>query len=185
MYQMKLKNLLYASMASAAIVVPQMASAESEMAFGGVGTVATARLNFTVIIQDFVYFQVGSAGALDRVEWDMTGLQPGLALPLAATGGDLDGADGQLSIVLHSNAASVTLAVDSFSLSNGVDTIPNSEILVSAAGALTAPINGVPQNINTSGLALINDTWTYTYGDSAVYPSGIYAGTATYTATTL
>jgi hypothetical protein len=185
MYLMKLKNILFASLASAAIVAPQIASAESQLSFGGTGTVATARLNFTVIIQDFVYFQVGSAGATDRVEWDLGAAQPGGSVALAATGGDLDGADGQLNIVLHSNASTVTLAVDSFSLSNGVDTIPNSEIQVSAAGAISAPTDGVPQNIDTSGLAIINDIWTYQYADSAVYPQGTYNGQATYTATTL
>ena len=182
---MKLKKLLFASLLSAAVIAPQMATAESDLQFGGTGTVATARLNFRVIIQDFVYFQVGSAGATDRVEWNLGATQPGGNVPLNATGGILDGADGQLSIVLHSNASTVTLAVDSFSLSNGTDTIPNSEILVSAAGVITAPTDGVPQNIDTSGLAIINDTWTYQYADSAIYPQGTYDGQATYTATTL
>ena len=101
-----------------------------------------------------------------------------------ATGGVLDGADGQLSIVLWSNAGSVQLAVDSFSLTNGTDTIPNSEILVSAAGVVTAPTDGVTQNIDTSGLAALNDTWTYQYSALAVYPPGTYDCQATYTATT-
>jgi len=183
---MKLKKILYASLAFATIVVPQMASAESDLQFGGTGTVATARLNFTVIIQDFVYFQVGSAGATDRVEWDLGAAQAGGAIALNATGGDLDGADGQLSIVLHSNAGTVTLAVDSFSLTNlAADVIPNSEILVTDTGTISAPTDGVPQNIITSGLAILNDTWTYQYADSAIYPQGTYNGQATYTATTL
>ena len=182
---MNLKKLVLASLAATTFALPQFAAAESQLSFGGAGTTAQARLNFTVIIDDFVYFQVGSAGALDRVEWDLAGATPGQGIDLAATGGDLDGADGVLTVVLHSNADTVTLSVDSFSLSNGADTIPNSEILVSAAGAVTAPTDGVPQNIDTSGLAPLNDTWTYTYDDSAVYPSGTYNGQATYTATTL
>ena len=182
---MKLKKILLASLVSAAIVVPQMASAESQLSFGGAGTVATAHLDFTVIIPGFVYFQVGSAGALDRVEWDLGASQPGQAVALNATGGDLDGADGQLSIVLWSNAGQVTLAVDNFSLTSGANTIPNTEILVSDTGTLTAPTTGVPATINTSGLASLSDTWTYQYADSAAYPLGTYNGTATYTATTL
>jgi hypothetical protein len=187
---MKLKKLLFASLATAAIVVPQWAVAESDLQFGGTGTVASAQLKFTVIIQDFVYFRVGTVGAApgatDRVEWDLGATQPGLGVDLAATGGDLDGADGALSISLHSNADSVRLAVDNFVLTNGTgDTIPNAEILVSAAGAITAPTFGTTQDIDTSGLSPINDTWTYLYDDSAVYPPGTYDGTATYTATTL
>jgi len=185
MYLMKLKKLVYASLATATMVIPQLANAESDLQFGGAGTVATARLNFTVIIEDFVYFQVGSVGATDRVEWDLSGAQPGGLIALNATGGDLDGADGALTIALHSNASTVRLAVNSFSLTNGVDIIPNTEILVSAAGAITAPVDGVTEDIDTSGLVQLNDTWTYQYADLAVYPRGTYNGQAVYTATTL
>ena len=75
---MKLKNLLYASMISAVVVAPQMALAESDTQFGGSGTIATAHLNFSVVIQDFVYFQVGNVGGnVNTLEWVLGAAQAG------------------------------------------------------------------------------------------------------------
>ena len=86
---MKLKKLFYASVLSAAAMVPQMVSADSQLSYGGSGTTATANLDFTVIIQDYVFLRVGTDAAQDRVEWDMSGLPVGQGVPLTATGGDL------------------------------------------------------------------------------------------------
>jgi hypothetical protein len=189
MYLMKLKKLLYASVLSAAAVAPQMVSADSQLSYGGAGTTATANLDFTVIIQDYVFLRVGTDAAQDRVEWDMSGLPVGSGVPLAATGGDLDGADGNLGIEVYSNAPTVTLTVAAFNLTDPAVAIPipDTEIAVSngsGTGNITPPSSGAPTLLATAGGASITDTWTYEYNDVGNYVAGTYTGTAVYTATT-
>jgi hypothetical protein len=185
---MKFTKLFYASMMSAAMILPQMASADSQLSYGGSGTTATANLDFTVIIQDYVYLRIGTDAAQDRVEWDLSGQPVGVGAPLSATGGDLDGADGDLAVEVYSNAPTVSLSVAAFTLVDGAKpAIPDTEIAVSngsGTGNITPPSSGTPTVLNTSGGAPILDTWTYEYNDLVAYEPGTYLGTAIYTVTT-
>ena len=186
---MKFKNFFCASMVSAAMIVPQIVLANSDLQTGPTGTTAQADLSFRVIIEDFVFIQVGSLGLnVETLEWNLTGQQIGLNAALPPTGGDF-GVSGDVPVIVHSNAAAVDLTVNPFTLDNGAgDSIPMDDILVTNAATITPPtVPGAPgaQTVNTSSFLPIHDTWTYTYADDTVFPAGTYFGTATYTATSL
>jgi hypothetical protein len=183
---MNLNKLLLTSTAGLGLLFSQFAAADSDLQFGG-GATASASLDFRITIPQFVYFQVGSAAAVvDRVDWDLTGSQPGLGAPLGATGGTGDGVDGILSITLITNAATVTIASNTGggNLVDGGNTIPFSEITVADGGNIAAPDFDTNTVIATGGVYSQTDSWTYTYDDSNNYAAGTYNGTSVYTAAT-
>ncbi|HIP67734.1 MAG TPA: hypothetical protein EYH06_03990 [Chromatiales bacterium] len=182
---MKLNKLFTASLLAAAIAAPQMAAADSQLAFGGTGTTAQGHLDFRIIIPDFVFFQIGSAGAtIDRVEYNLGATQPGSGGPFAATGGTGDGADGAVTVRLITNAANVSIGATGGNLTSGADTIPFADITAADSGTITVPDFGATVNVAPGAFSL-TDTWTYTYDNSTVYNAGTYDGQATYTVTTL
>lgn len=183
---MNLNKLLLTTTAGLGLLFSQVATADSDLQFGA-GATATANLDFRIIIPQFVYFQVGSAAAVvDEVEWDLTGSQPGGNSALPATGGTGDGADGDLTITLITNALTVTLASNTGggNLVDGGNTIPFSEITVADGGTITAPAFDGSTVIATGGVYSQTDTWTYEYLDSVNRAAGNYTGTSVYTAAT-
>ena len=185
---MKLKGLIIASALTIGIAAPHFAAADSELQFGS-GATATANLDFRITIDQFVFFRVGTNadGTVDRVDWDLTGVQPGeSAAPIAATGGTGDGADGVLTIQLITNASQVTLASNTGGgdLVSGTDTIPFTDINVADGGTITAPAFDGNVVIATGGVYSETDDWTFTYNDDTPYVPGVYDGTSVYTAAT-
>ncbi len=185
---MNLNKLLLTTTTGLGLLLSQFAVADSDLQFGG-GATATASLDFQITIPQFVFFQVGTAGNgnVDRVDWDLSALQPGQGVPLAANGGLGDGADGILSITLITNAATVTIASNTGGGNlddGGGNTIPFTEITVADGGTIAAPAFDGNTVIATGGVYNQTDNWTYTYNDSTNYAAGVYDGTSVYTAAT-
>ena len=184
---MKLKRLTYTAVTSLGLLMMQGATADSDLQFGG-GATASASLDFRITIPQFVYFQVGSPlAAVDRIDWDLTGTQPGQSgAPIGATGGVGDGTDGIIGITLITNAATVTIASNTGggNLTGAGGNIPFTEINVSDGGTITAPAFDGNTVIATGGPYSATDNWTYTYDDDTVYSAGQYDGTSVYTAAT-
>ncbi|MDH5500137.1 MAG: hypothetical protein OEY72_03440, partial [Gammaproteobacteria bacterium] len=82
---MNLNKLLLTTTTGLGLLFSQFAAADSDLQFGA-GATATASLDFRITIPQFVYFQVGTAGNgnVDRVDWDLSTVQPGQGAPLAA-----------------------------------------------------------------------------------------------------
>jgi hypothetical protein len=204
-----LKGLL----GTAALTLPLIASAASTFT-SGTGTIsASAAVNFTVVIPQFLYLRVGSGSAyagtpsvLSTVATtDLITFSPavgtvgnGTAVP--GTGGDLTGGVETAAIV--SNFGNVTLvATATGALSDGAgDSIPFTQITTAATQLnsttpLPAPVlsNGTSSTVTLTAPAtkiLTQDAkWTVSYANSVTVPSGTYGGTAalngtvTYTAT--
>ncbi len=182
---MKFKHFFATSMLAAAVVVPQMATADSQLAFGGMGTTATANLDFRIVIPNFLFFQIGTAGSIDRVDYNLGATQPGSGGPFSATGGVGDGNDGALTVNLITNAANVSIAASGGNLTSGGDNLPFTDITATDTGTITVPDFGATVSPVATGTFSLTDTWTYTYDNSTVYPAGTYNGTATYTVTVL
>jgi hypothetical protein len=182
-----LSRKLLVSAISTLLAAPMLVSADSDIGFGGAGTNASADLEFQIVIPQFVFFRVGTAGALDRVDFDLgTALaQPGTGVSVDATGGVGDGADGDLDVEIITNATGLTIGATGGDLSSGSNLIPFTDITAADGGDIPVPAFG------TAGVAVpgvpgtLNDTWSYTYNNDTVYPPGTYAGTVTYTVTTL
>ncbi len=182
---MKLNKLLVVATIGAAFALPQVVTADSQLSIGGAGTTAQANLDFQIIIPDFVFFQVGTAASVDRVDFDLAGTLPGSGGPFAATGGVGDGADGDLTVNLITNAASVSIAATGGNLVSGGDTIPFADITATDTGTISVPDFGTTISPFNPGGFSLTDTWTYTYDNASVYAAGTYAGTVTYTVTVL
>ncbi len=182
---MNLNKLLLTSTVGLGLLFSQFAAADSDLQFGG-GATASASLDFRITIPQFVFFQVGTLASVDRVDWDLTGSQPGQGSALPATGGVGDGVDGVLNITLITNAATVTIASNTGggNLIDGGNTIPFSEITVVDGGTIAAPDFDTSTVIPTGGVYNQTDSWTYTYDDTNNYASGVYNGTSVYTAAT-
>lgn len=181
-------KLLIASAIAAAFAVPATSVAEQTQVTGA-GTITTnARHDFRVIIPRFLQFRVGAtAGTISLVECDLT---PAVATLgdgtdfVGCTGGDAGG--GVSNVVVRSNAGQITLTATTLgALSNGVDTLPFSEILTATStGTVPAPVlpaaggtsAGVPVTLSAGALTNRTATWTYTYDNTAVYASGTYGG---------
>jgi hypothetical protein len=204
-----LKGLL----GTAALTLPLIASAASTFT-SGTGTIsASAAVNFTVVIPQFLYLRVGSGSlyaatpaVLTTVATtDLITFSPavgtvgnGTAVP--GTGGDLTGGVETAAIV--SNFGNVTLvATATGALSDGAgDSIPFTQILTAASQLtsttpLPAPVlsNGASSTVTLTAPAtkiITQDAkWTFSYANTVTAPSGTYGGTAalngtvTYTAT--
>lgn len=184
---MKLTRIFTGVLASALVMLPSLTLADSQLSIGGAGTTAQANLDFRIIIPSFVYFQIGSAGSVDRVDYDLNvgPVQPGSGGPISATGGVGDGVDGALTVNLATNATNVSIAASGGNLTSGGDTLPFADITASDTGTIPVPDFGTTISPFAPGGFSLSDTWSYTYDNTSVYNAGTYDGRATYTITVL
>ncbi len=184
---MKIKQLITTTALAAIMLVPAVATAESELVFGSTGTTADARVDFRIVIPTFVYFSVGTAGAvIDRIDYDLGAAneQPGSGTSVSATGGTNDGVDGTLAISLITNASSVSIAASGGNLTDGTDNIPFTDISATDTGSITVPDFGASVTINPASFSM-SDNWSYNYDNTTVYNPATYNGQTTYTLTVL
>jgi hypothetical protein len=201
-----LKSLL----GTAALTLPLVASAASTVATGTGALTATAQVDFTIVIPQFLYLQVGTGSAYttgtlatvattDLITFTLAPGTIGNGTAVAGTGGNLAGG-GEIAAILG-NGGNVTLtATETGALSNGNgDTIPYSTITTNAAAntatyaTLAAPpLSASPSTETvtaTNKIVAADAKWTFSYANTTAYPAGTYGGTTalngavTYTAT--
>jgi hypothetical protein len=174
---MNLRKLALASLFTAVAGIPAVTMADSDLGVGPLAT-ATADLNFSIVIPQFVYFQVGASavpGNLDTVAFNLGAVEPGTGTNVADTNGPVD-------VVLRSNAA-VTISAQALA-GSGPLAAGSTEILASSSSAsIPVPAFGtsaaqVAGPINASG------TWTFVYDNVGTYAAATYTDTVTYTAAT-
>lgn len=184
-----LSRKLLVSAISTLLAAPMLVSADSDTGIGGAGTSASANLDFRIVIPQFVFFRVGSlaAGTVDRVDFNLltAAVQPGAGGVVPANGGTGDGADGNLTVDLVTNVASVTIAATGGNLTNGTANIPFAQINTAHGGVIPMPAFGGSGNLAAGLPGTLTDTWSYTYNNNTSYPPGTYDGTVTYTVTAL
>ena len=176
--------------------------AESNSVNGATPLSAAAQLDFQINIPGILRFRVGSdAGTIDLVQFTPTAENLGDDSDIAGTGGDLSG--GEVTVNLFSNAGQITITPTNSGtagLENGEgDTISYDEIITTSSDAAVLPVpvlsdagGTTSQPPPTSGLRVtnLNESWTYTYDNTEVYPEGTYGGEntqggrVTYTAAT-
>lgn len=195
---LKRKSLIAVAITAVVLGAPQGVLAERTVNVGPSPS-TDARLNFRVIIPSFMVFRVGSVGAIDTIEFDLSAVSPdliGSGTPVPGTGGDLT--NGQVTAQLLSNAGQVTIEETNDGGGNGLvgantgDFIPYTEITaISGNAALTPPaLSNAGGNTSTpaptlgSNITSYDTTWTYSYGDGALYTGDTYEGQVTYAAST-
>ena len=176
------------------------AQAESTFVSGTTPLNTSARVDFQVTIPKFLSLRVGSANAIDLIDFTVAAANVGSTTDVAGTGGDLTG--GTVTARVTGNNGDVTLsATTAGALTNATgDTISWTQIsTASNAAGLPAPTlaDGVSANVtvpgNLAGGRVVNQAavWTYTYLNDNIVPAGTYGGVGvqngrvTYTATML
>ena len=196
-----MKKLLAIAAAVAAITVPQVVRAESDVNLAaGPTTTATARLDFQIVIPRVLFLQVGTGTsladntAIDMISFNVPAANLGNGTDVAGTGGNLTG--GAVTVRVFGNNGNIGLtAATNGALTNGAagDTIPWSEIKVTSS-APTTPATGylataiahpaIPAT-GTGAATTITATnkvvrqegiWTFAYDNSAPYAAGTYGG---------
>jgi hypothetical protein len=191
---------LTCALGAAALAVPLLATAESNLQVGGTTSNpgATAHVDFQIVIPKILYLRVGTGSsyttgvlAADPTVDLITCTPPvgtlGNGTPVSCAGGDLTGGVETAAIV--SNSGNVTLNATALGALNdgGPDTIAFTQILTKATTLNSAtPLPAPTLNNATSGNIVINAPatkvivqdaqWTYTYANSAVPPAGNYGG---------
>ena len=170
------RSLLLTSVGAAAVGVPMLATADSSF---GVG-VASANLDFEVVIQDYVYFRVGAAAGVDLVTFNVdAGANPPGTGSVASP--------DSVTVVLTANSGNVDLSADSSgtTLTNGTDTIPWSEITINTTGTgdLPPPVIDGADSTGLAPVGTLSDTWSFSYANDTFYSPGNYGGVGTATVT--
>ena len=164
--------------------------AESKIATGTGALSAAARLDFRVIVPKVLFLQVGTGTnfidntTVDRVDFTLT---PAQATSATAVAGVSSG--GTINARVLGNGGNVTFgAVGTVGgLTNGVQTIPWTEIVPTAAGALIHPAIGATASALAATAGVVNSSavYSFNYSNTNVVAAGTYDGRVTYTASVL
>jgi hypothetical protein len=208
---MKTSIVLKGLLGTAALTLPLLASAASTFTSGAGTLNATATVNFTVVIPQFLYLRVGtgsaySTGTLATVNTtDLITFSPavgavGNGTAVAGVGGDLTG--GVETAAILGNGGNVTLvAAATGQLSDGAgDSISFAQITTAAAANAEPTLLAAPPLSDTTSSETVTATnkivkadakWTFSYSNTVTPAAGTYGGSAanngivTYTATML
>ncbi len=210
---MKISIALKTLLGAAALTLPVMVNAASNVVTGAGTISATAAVDFSVVIPQVLYLRVGTGSAyaavpsvlannatIDTITFSPAAGTVGNGTAVAGTGGDLTGGVETAAIV--SNFGSVTLvATATGALSDGAgDSIAYTQITTTAsaltsATPLPAPVlsnttsNTVTLTAPASKLITEDAKWTFSYANAVTVPAGTYGATVanngqiTYTAT--
>ena len=180
-----LRYLLLTSVGAAAVGAPMLATADS--GFGA--STASADLDFQIVIPDYVYLEIGSAGnVVDLVTFT---LDPATNFP--GSGNPVPG-DTPIGVTLVSNSNDVT--INAVGVGGGIGPIGWPEILIDNSTGTTdidvPAIDGASSASMNPGAAAgltLTDTWTFSFTNANAYAPGTYGGpgvgTVTFTATAL
>lgn len=195
-----MKNMrkhLIVSMLAVLGSLPQAATAESNSDTTAPYS-AAAKLNLKVVIPQFLYFRVGTTGAVtDTITFAPTPIQLGDPLqPVSGTGGDTASGSGA-SVVVRGNGGQITITEANNGGGNGfsdggTQNISLTEISVddSANASLPAPTlsdggGGTSKPTLNPGASQVTNqtnTWIYSYDNTTVPGAGTYDIQLTYTA---
>lgn len=188
------------------LVVPALASAESNFQTGAGALTATGRLDFSVTIPKTLYIRIGTGtnlannATIDAINFSVPAANVGNGTAVAGTGGDLT--NGTVTARVIGNNGAITLgSTTTGPLSNGAgDTISYTKIATAVAANTSATPLAAPALADgaTTNIALtpnigakvtnLDARWTYTYLNDTVPAPGTYggvninAGRVTYTA---
>jgi hypothetical protein len=194
---MRLNKTLLSAAIIASLTYTQGSLADTQVVTGAAaqssGAGASVDLDFEIDIPAFLSFRVGSAAGVDTINFS-----PAVAdvlaptLGMVGTGGDAGGSSVNVVIRGNGGAVDITESTTGVSgLTNGTSFIDWAQINTTetGGGGIPAPVLSNSSN-NTSSVATTStgvvdrsSVWEYTYDNPATVPqSGLYTGTATYTA---
>lgn len=185
---------------SAAMAVPQFASAEQTQVTGPGALSTAARLDFSIVIPRFLRFRVGTIGAtIDLITFTVPGANVGDGTPIAGTGGDAAGTGANVSVVGNGGQITITESNNSGGLglkhatlaefinysqisTTSTDAVNLQRPVLSNAGGNTSlPVLNAGNVTNRSAI------WNYSYLNTNIPSAGTFGtnangGRVTYTA---
>lgn len=194
--KINLKHMIAVGMAALCWVPPGvMAESNSD---NTVPYSASAKLNLQVVIPEFLYFQVGSAGTgnIDTITFSPTSAQLGSGAAISGSGGNAASGSGA-DVAVRGNGGQITITETNNGGGSGLsdggsNNISLSEISVddSANAALPTPTlsdagGNTSQPALSGGSSMVTDqssTWIYSYNNTTVPEAGTYDVEVTYTA---
>jgi hypothetical protein len=173
---MNLRKLALASLITAVAGIPAVTMADSDLSIGG--TPATADLRFSIVIPQFIYFQVGASAVpadLDTVSFNLGAVEPGSDVDVADSNNPVD-------VVLRSNVP-VTISAEALA-GSGPLAAGSTEIIATPSNP-SIPVPGFGSSApQVLGPIDATGTWTFVYDNDLPYAAGTYTDTVTYTAAT-
>lgn len=189
--------------AASALMAPVASHAESNYQTGLTGTLtATARLDFSVTVERFLFLRVGTGTAqanntaVDLVNFAVTGANNGSGTAVAGSQTVAAQVKGNGGNVSFSNTTPGALSNGTQSISYA--TISASAVALAGSGTVLAHptfVNGASSTVaNLAATGNVVDagaTWTFNYSNAALVAAGTYGATAanngrvTYTAVNL
>lgn len=167
------------------------AQAESTLSAGSAaGLAASARLEFRVVVPTVIFMQVGTGtnfannATIDLVDFTVPASDVGSGNPTAG----LSSAPVTARVVTNGNSVSLTARGSAGGLTNGVQSIPWSQIMPSSGGSLPHPSIGdgvagaAATLVGSGGILDRSANWSFSYRNSNTLPAGNYGGQVTYTA---
>ena len=187
---------------TAAMAVPQFASAEQTQVTGAGALSTGARLDFSIVIPRFLRFRVGTnapATTVDQITFTVPGANVGDSSLIAGTGGDAGGTAANVTIQGNGGQVTITEANNGGGLGlkhatlaqyinyNQIQTVSSDAanlqrpVLSNAGGGTSLPV------LNAGNVTNRTATWTYSYLNTTIPTAGTYGTTAnggrvTYTA---
>lgn len=202
-----MKKVIVVSALALAGLLSTTARAESQFVNPAVaGSVASARLDFTVVIPQVLFLRVGTSssntatdGTINGITYTVPAADVGDSTAIAGVGGDLAG--GAVTVRLYGNGGNISLNSNTTGpLTTGTagEVIPWSQITVATApltaatpGFTNAAITHPAFNTGAAGgagtattltaanrVVRVEGRWTYSYANSTTVPAGTYGGTA-------
>jgi len=181
----------------ATLAIPVASHADSNFTTGTGTITASAHLNFTVVIPQFVYARVSSGatmaanGTIDTVTYTVPAASVGQGAFAATAGGDIS--PGVVSAQVIGNGGTVTFtATTAGPLSNGVagQTISYAQMTSAATAdaalpslallpAFTLVDGGTASQTLGATAGVTNDSakWTFTYANANIVAAGTYGAT--------
>lgn len=197
---MKAKMRILAGLAVLVFSAPGV-MADSDTCIGNGCSAGPLSVTFSVTIPGFIRFELGAAAATPDVQFNTgvtaanIGTGPVSADTVVNGGAGANGTD-QVRYAILSNLGGTDVTISAAAglpagglTSGGGDTIPYTEVgattTASVGAAVAMPAAGGAGTAITPTGGIVNRIgfWNYTFGNSAVYPSGIYTGSIIYTAT--
>jgi hypothetical protein len=193
---------LAAGLAAAGLLFAGNAAAESGFNTTTPTSTVAARVDFRIVIPQFLQFQVGTAGGtIDQITFSPLAANVGNAVAQAGAGGDQGG--GAVSVVARGNGGNITITPTNNSAGAGLGTGTVADGFISYAEITTATSAGTGGGINAPTLSnaggttvvlvppsgRVNNrtaTWTYSYANTTTPSAGTFGtsgGQVTYTAT--
>lgn len=199
-----MKKLALVSILSLASLLSATAQAESQFVNPATtGSVATARVDFTITIPQVLYLRVGTSsgiaatdGTVNGIDFTIPAANVGDGTNFPGVGGDLSA--GAVTVRVYGNGGNISLNSTTTGLMTNVagDTIPWSQISVAAAplasgtagftnAAITHPAFNATFGLGTATVLTatakvvrVEGKWTYSFLNSIPFAPGVYGTSA-------